>query len=101
MYMPDMKGNVYAFDAVTGERLWYYKPKYPKDFSAGLPTSRGVVIGDGKVYMAQTDGAIVGLDQATGRVAWKKSGRRLEEGLLLHEPADVRQRDADRRRVRW
>ena len=30
MYMPDTKGNVFAFDAVTGERLWYYKPTYPK-----------------------------------------------------------------------
>ena len=35
MYMPDSKGNVFAFDAVTGERLWYYKPKYPKGFAAG------------------------------------------------------------------
>jgi quinohemoprotein ethanol dehydrogenase len=33
MYMPDSKGNVFAFDAVTGERLWYYKPKYPKGFA--------------------------------------------------------------------
>ena len=71
MYMPDSKGNVFAFDAVTGERLWYYKPKYPKNFAAGLPTSRGVVIGDGKVFMAQTDASVVGLDQSTGRVAWK------------------------------
>ena len=86
MYMPDMKGNVYAFDAVTGERLWYYKPKYPKDFSAGLPTSRGVVIGDGKVYMAQTDGAIVGLDQATGRVAWKKVVGDWKKGYFFTSP---------------
>jgi quinohemoprotein ethanol dehydrogenase len=71
MYMPDAKGNVYAVDAVTGERLWYYKPKYPKGFAPALPTSRGVTIGDGKVYHAQLDATIVGLDQATGRVAWK------------------------------
>ena len=86
MYMPDMKGNVYAFDAVTGERLWYYKPKYPKGFSAGLPTSRGVVIGDGKVYMAQTDGAIVGLDQATGRVAWKRQVGNPKLGYFFTSP---------------
>ena len=86
MYMPDMKGNVYAFDAVTGERLWYYKPKYPKGFSAGLPTSRGVVIGDGKVYMAQTDGAIVGLDQATGRVAWKRQVGNYKLGYFFTSP---------------
>ena len=74
MYMPDSKGNVFAFDAATGERLWYYTPKYPKGFAAGLPTSRGIAIGNGKVYMAQTDGSIVGLDQATGRLTWKTQG---------------------------
>jgi quinohemoprotein ethanol dehydrogenase len=86
MYMPDAKGNVFAFDAVTGERLWYYKPKYPKGFSSGLPTSRGVVIGDGKVYMAQTDAAIVGLDQSTGRVAWKTSVGSYKQGYFFTSP---------------
>ena len=86
MYMPDSKGNVFAFDAVTGERLWYYKPKYPKGFSAGLPTSRGVVIGDGKVFMAQTDGTIVGLDQGTGRVAWKTKAGDYKQGYFFTSP---------------
>jgi PQQ-dependent dehydrogenase (methanol/ethanol family) len=86
MYMPDSKGNVFAFDAVTGERLWYYKPKFPKGFSAPLPTSRGVVIGDGKVFMAQTDGNIVGLDQGTGRVAWKQTVGNYKLGYFFTSP---------------
>jgi PQQ-dependent dehydrogenase (methanol/ethanol family) len=86
MYMPDPKGNVFAYDAVTGERLWYYKPKYPKGFSAALPTSRGVVIGDGKVFMAQTDGAIVGLDQGTGRLAWKTTVGSYKQGYFFTSP---------------
>jgi alcohol dehydrogenase (cytochrome c) len=86
MYMPDSKGNVFAFDAVTGERQWYYKPKYPKGFAAGLPTSRGVVIGDGKVYMAQTDAAIVGLDQSTGRVVWKTVVGDYKQGYFFTSP---------------
>jgi quinohemoprotein ethanol dehydrogenase len=86
MYMPDSQGHVFAFDAVTGERLWYYKPKYPKGFSAGLPTSRGVVIGGGKVFMAQTDGTIVGLDQATGRVAWKTKVGDYKLGYFFTSP---------------
>jgi quinohemoprotein ethanol dehydrogenase len=86
MYMPDSKGNVFAFDAVTGERLWYYKPKYPKNFASGLPTSRGVVIGDGKVFMAQTDGNIVGLDQGTGRVAWKTHAGNYKLGYFFTSP---------------
>src|SRR5262249_34922135 len=71
VFMPDSKGHVFAYDATTGERLWYYTPKYPKGFAPGLPTSRGIAIGNGKVYMAQTDGSVVGLDQATGRLTWK------------------------------
>ncbi|NUR74943.1 MAG: PQQ-binding-like beta-propeller repeat protein [Thermoleophilia bacterium] len=86
MYMPDAKGNVFAFDAVTGERLWFYKPKFPKGFSAALPTSRGVVIGDGKVFMAQTDGSIVGLDQSTGRVAWRTKIGNFKLGYFFTSP---------------
>jgi PQQ-dependent dehydrogenase (methanol/ethanol family) len=71
MYIPDAKGNIYALDAQTGERLWYYKPKWPKGFVASFPNNRGVAIGDGKVYMGQNDGSMVGLDAATGRVAWR------------------------------
>jgi alcohol dehydrogenase (cytochrome c) len=86
MYMPDSKGNVFAFDAATGERLWYYTPKYPKGFAPGLPTSRGVAIGNGKVYMAQTDGTIVGLDQATGRVTWKTKIGDFKLGYFFTQP---------------
>jgi quinohemoprotein ethanol dehydrogenase len=58
-------------DATTGERLWYYKYKPAKHFTPLLQTSRGVAIGDGGVYAAQTDDSVVRLDQATGRVKWR------------------------------
>ena len=86
MYMPDSKGHVFAFDAATGERLWYYTPKYPKGFASGLPTSRGLAIGNGKVYMAQTDGTIVGLDQSTGRVTWKTTVGNFKAGYFFTQP---------------
>jgi len=71
MYIPDAKGNIFALDAQTGERLWYYKPTWPKGFVASFPNNRGVAIGDGRVYMGQNDGTMVALDASTGRVAWK------------------------------
>jgi PQQ-dependent dehydrogenase (methanol/ethanol family) len=70
MYMPDPKGNVYAMDATTGERLWYHKFVPPKHFTPFIQTTRGVAIGDGAVYSSQSDGRVVALDQATGRVKW-------------------------------
>ena len=70
MYMPDANGNVYAMNATTGERLWYYKYKPAGNFTALLQTSRGVAIGGGRVYTTQTNDHVVALDQATGRVKW-------------------------------
>jgi len=86
LYVPDAKGDVYAFDAATGERLWYYKPKFPKGFAPFLPTSRGVAIGDGRVYMAEADGTIVGLDQATGRANWRTTVGSFKLGFTFTQP---------------
>ncbi len=73
MYMPDARGNIFAFDASTGERLWYHKYAPPAHFSPLLQTSRGVAIGEGKVYAANTDASVTALDQSTGRVAWQRT----------------------------
>ena len=86
MYMPDPSGNVFAFDAVTGERQWYYKPKYPKGFAAALPTSRGVTLGGGKVFHALNDATIVALDPATGRVTWKTKVEDYKRGYHFTSP---------------
>jgi len=83
MYMPDAKGNVYAFDATTGERLWYYKYKTPPHFTSLLQTSRGVAIGDGQVFMAETDGQVIGLDQATGRPKWVTTVGDFKKGVTF------------------
>ncbi len=66
MYIPDGKGNVYAIDATTGERLWYHKYTLPKGATPLLQATRGVAIGDGNVYLPQSDGTVEALDQATG-----------------------------------
>ncbi len=71
LYMPDVRGNVFALDAQTGERLWYYKYKTPKGFTTSLQVNRGVALGDGKVFVAQTDAEVVALDQSTGRPLWR------------------------------
>src|SRR4029078_6518613 len=58
----------------------------PKGFSSGLPTSRGVVIGDGKGFMAQTDGNIVGLDESRARVVWKTNAGDYKQGYFFTSP---------------
>ena len=78
IYMPDANNRVWAFNATSGERLWVHVPKAAKGFNRavaginGFP-SRGVAIGDGKVYIGDGDATISALDAATGRVVWKKT----------------------------
>ena len=46
-------------------------------------TSRGVAIGDGKVYAGQLDGKLVALDQVTGEVVWSIQAERWQEGFTI------------------
>ena len=78
LYMPDANNRIWAFDATTGERIWVHRPKAAKGFNravAGINAipSRGVVIGDGKVFFGDGDATISALDATTGRVVWKKT----------------------------
>jgi quinohemoprotein ethanol dehydrogenase len=75
LYMPDANNRVWAFNATTGERLWVHVPKATKGFNravagANALPSRGVAIGDGKVYIGDGDATISALNAATGRVVW-------------------------------
>jgi len=71
MYIPTAKGDIFALDAGTGERLWYHKHRWPKGLQPVFPANRGVSLGDGRVYMGQNDGSMIALDQATGRTVWQ------------------------------
>ena len=72
MYMPDSSGNVWAMDATSGERIWVHRAKFPKGLTPLLP-SRGVAMGDGKVYIGLGDASMSALDQSTGRQVWKNT----------------------------
>lgn len=73
LYVPTGEDDVFAVDVETGEIRW----KYDSEISQKINTvccgwlSRGVAIGEGKVYIGQLDGNLVALDQDTGKVAWK------------------------------
>ena len=46
-------------------------------------TSRGVGIGDGKIFVGRLDGRLVALDQRTGREVWSIQAERWEEGFSM------------------
>ena len=78
LYMPDANNRVWAFDATTGERQWVHVNKPQRGFNravAGINAlpSRGVTIGEGKVFIGDGDATMTAVNAETGRVVWKKT----------------------------
>jgi quinohemoprotein ethanol dehydrogenase len=73
IYVPTGQDDVFAVDAASGKVLWEHKANLNQKISTVCCgwLSRGVALGDGKVYIGQLDGYLVALDQQTGKVVWK------------------------------
>jgi len=62
-----------AYDAKTGRVLWTYDPKVEPQWARYAccgPSTRGLAVWKGKVYIAALDGRLIALDAATGREVW-------------------------------
>jgi glucose dehydrogenase len=98
LYMMDAVGRVYAHDAATGNRLWYFEPNnanYPDSAARkkGLtPTVivaavRGLTIGDGMVFAPQPHGVLIALDAGNGHQIWAHTVLNpLFQGTLAEPP---------------
>jgi PQQ-dependent dehydrogenase (methanol/ethanol family) len=60
--------SVQAFDATTCQRRWSYV--YTPTGSEALPTNRGVALYQGRLFRGTTDGHLLALDAATGKLLW-------------------------------
>ena len=85
VYVVTGADDVFAIDVETGEILWSYEAKLDdaNDVVCCGWTSRGLGIGDGKVFVGQLDGKLVALEQKTGKVAWSVQAERWQDGLTL------------------
>ena len=65
IYVPTGADDVFAISAQTGEILWEHKAHLDQTISVVCCgwESRGVALGNGKVYIGQLDGKLVALDQ--------------------------------------
>ncbi len=85
IYMATGADDVFAIDVKTGNSVW----KYFADLDPAIATvccgwkSRGVAIGDGKIFSGQMDGKLIALDQKTGKVAWSIQAERWQEALVI------------------
>ena len=101
IYVPTGQDDVFAVSVDTGEILWEYKAHLDQTISVVCCgwESRGVALGDGKVYIGQLDGKLVALDQKTGQVAWKTQVARWQDGYSITARAALRRRHGDHRRL--
>lgn len=76
LYLSTPFNQVFAVDAVSGQERWRFDPHVPKDFLAGVYTSRGVAFWQGqdqsktcdqRIFAATLDGRLLALDARTGQ----------------------------------
>ena len=85
VYVVTGADDVFATSVATGEVLW----KYHADLDSSISTvccgwtSRGLALGEGKVFVGQLDGHLVALDQKTGERTWSIQAERWQEGLTI------------------
>jgi quinohemoprotein ethanol dehydrogenase len=85
LYVVTGDDDVFAVDVETGKFLWTYKASV--DFEHAIVCcgrlSRGVGLGDGRVYVGRLDGRLVALDQQTGKVVWdvRAGDPKISEGI--------------------
>ena len=75
---------MFALDVDTGAILWTYRGN--PDPRAGVPigrSSRGVAMGEGKIFVGQNDAQLVALDQRTGEVVWSIEAERWQDGFSI------------------
>jgi alcohol dehydrogenase (cytochrome c) len=77
--------DVFALSVETGEILWQHLASLdPKITSVCCGwTSRGVGIGEGKIFTGFIDGRLVALDQRLGTVVWSIQAERWQEGFSI------------------
>lgn len=75
IYVSTAWSKVYAYDAKTGEQLWQYDPKTPKEIAikvcCGI-VNRGIAAYEGKIYLGALDGNLIAIDASSGQEVWRK-----------------------------
>ncbi len=85
IYIVTGANDVFALDVATGERLWDYRANLDPEIDSVCCgwTSRGVGLGEGRIYAGQLDGKLVALDQGTGEIVWSVQAERWQAGYTI------------------
>ncbi len=84
LYVANGANDVFAMDVETGRILWtYHGNPNPAGGSPIGRASRGVALGEGKVFVGHTDARLAALDQRTGKVIWSIAAERWQDGFAI------------------
>ena len=85
LYIVTGADDVFAISARTGQILWKYEANLDPSITTVCCgwTSRGLGLGDGKVYVGQLDGRLVALEQKSGKPVWSIQAEKWQEGYTL------------------
>jgi alcohol dehydrogenase (cytochrome c) len=85
VYVVTGADDVFAISVKTGEILWKHQANLDDTITTVCCgwTSRGVALGEGKVYVGQLDGRLIALDQRSGEPAWSIQAERWQNGYTI------------------
>jgi len=85
LYQVTGEDDVFALDVQTGKILWSYTANLdPANVMVCCGwVSRGLGMGDGRIYVGRLDGKLVALDQRTGQVAWSIQAEDPHKGFSI------------------
>jgi quinohemoprotein ethanol dehydrogenase len=85
IYLVTGADDVFAVDVASGAFRWTYEAGLDEaiDVVCCGWESRGLALGDGKVFVGQLDGKLVALDQRTGEVVWTTQAERWQDGFSI------------------
>jgi alcohol dehydrogenase (cytochrome c) len=84
-YVVTGANDVFALSVDSGAILWEHRANLDPANNAVCCgwTSRGVGLGEGKIFVGQLDGKLVALDQRNGNVLWSVQAERWQEGFTI------------------
>ena len=86
LYISTGESDVFRVDVDSGLIDWDYQSQFPEAMGEQVCCgwdSRGVALGEGKVFAGQLDGKLVALDENTGAVVWETQAQRWEDGYSI------------------
>ena len=86
MYFTGAWSTAYAVNAATGELIWSFDPKVPREKSVTAccgVVNRGLAAWENKLFLGTVDGRLIAIDQTSGKQIWSSQTTDPDQALSL------------------